>query len=176
MLVTFSVAQATTSASGSQKGSRSRAGLVTLAPEMMSASRPGCLEVREVRVVGLDVGARLVAAGQAGHAEGVDVDLGDAVAGADEPHVLLLGHQQRGVRHHVQQAHVELADVLVLGALDGEDVLALGAQALERRKRVVGDERHPDLRCGLREAVCDSHSMVPSLAADGPMPSRKQRT
>ena len=100
------------------------------------------LEVREVGVVGLDVGARLRAAGQAGDAEGVDVDLGDAVAGADEAHVLLLGHQQRGVRHHVQQADVELADVLRLGALDGEDVLALGTQALERRQRVVGDERH----------------------------------
>ena len=112
MLVTCSAAQATTSPSGSQKGSRSSAGLVTLAPEMMSASRPACLEVREVRVVGLDVRARLRAAGQAGHAEGVDVDLGDAIAGADEAHVLLLGHQQRGVRHHVQQADVELADVL----------------------------------------------------------------
>ena len=38
--VTFDSAQAMTSCSGSQNGSRSIEGLVTLAPEMMSASRP----------------------------------------------------------------------------------------------------------------------------------------
>ena len=114
----------------------------------MSASRPVGLEVLEVSVVGLDMGARRFTAGQARDAEGIDVDLGDAVAGPDEAHVLLLGHQQGSVGHHVEQAHVQLADVLVLGALDAEHLLALGAQALERRQCVVSDQGHAALLCG----------------------------
>ena len=54
----------------------------------------------------------------------MDVELRDLVAVADKPHVLLLGHRESGIRHHVQQADVELADVLCHSPFQAQDVVA----------------------------------------------------
>jgi hypothetical protein len=93
-------------------------------------------------VITLDVGPGLGLAWQGLETEGVNVELGDLIALADEAEKLAFGRRQGGVRHHVAQADVQLADVLLVGAGRVQDVLALGAQALEGRQVVMGDDRH----------------------------------
>ena len=84
----------------------------------------GLAQVVESGVIGINVSGGLGAARQAGNGKGVNVELHDLVAVADEAHVLLLGYRKGGIRHHVQQPDVELADVLRHGAFQGQDVVA----------------------------------------------------
>ena len=93
-------------------------------------------------VISLDVGPGLGLAGQGLETEGVNVELGDLIALADEAEKLALGRRQGGVRHHVAQADVQFANVLLVGAGWVQDVLSLGTQALEGRQVVMGDDRH----------------------------------
>ena len=93
-------------------------------------------------VITLDIGPGLGPAWQGLETEGVHVKLGDLIALADEAEKLAFGRRQGGVRHHVAQANVQFADVLLVGAGRVQDILALGAQALEGRQIVMGDDGH----------------------------------
>jgi hypothetical protein len=68
--------------------------------------------------------------------------LGDAIAAADEPYELPLGGLERRVGHHVEESDVQLADVLVQGAVEREQLVPLGTEVLERRQLGVRYEWH----------------------------------
>ena len=55
----------------------------------------------------------------------------DKPLSAEQAQELAFGGGEGGVRHHVEQADVQLADVLVRGALGADDLLAFGAKARE---------------------------------------------
>jgi hypothetical protein len=77
--------------------------------------------------------------------EGVHVELGDGIALADQAEELALGGPQGCIGHHVEQTDVQLADVLVLGALGREHGDPFVAQTLEGGQGIVGDDRHLDV-------------------------------
>jgi hypothetical protein len=101
-----------TSSSGSQNGSSSRSGVGHVRAGDDQRVEPVALEVLEGLVVRVDVGLDRGLRAEPGDGERVDVDLHDLVGATDQPDELLLGHVQRGVGHHVEQADVQLADVL----------------------------------------------------------------
>ena len=91
-------------------------------------------------------------------AEGMDVELGDLIALADQAEELALGGGQGRVRHHVEQADMQLADVLMQGPAGVEDVLPLVAQAGEGRQVIVGDDGHGVNPQPLRAMACSTRS------------------
>ena len=62
------------------------------------------------------------------------VELRDVVRTADQPHELLLGHLESGVRHHVQEADVQGTNVLALRLLRREDGVPVATQVAEGRQ------------------------------------------
>ncbi len=50
--------------------------------------------------------------------ERIDIELGDRIARPDEADELALGRGQCRIGHHVQQADVQLADILVPSPLE----------------------------------------------------------
>ena len=85
----------------------------------------------EILVILIDVSARLGIALDGSDAERVDVELHDLIAPADEAQKLALGGLQRGIGHHVQEADVQGADVLIARARRLYDELALVFEALK---------------------------------------------
>jgi hypothetical protein len=86
--------------------------------------------------------AAFLAARDGVQGEWVHIELGDGVALADQPEELPLGGLQGGVRHHVEQADVQFADILRRRPFFGQDDVGAGlAQALQRRQGIVGDQR-----------------------------------
>ncbi len=69
-------------------------------------------DLLEALVVAIDVRARGRRTRQRVERERVDEKLRDRVALADQAQKLALGRLERGVRHHVEQADVQLADIL----------------------------------------------------------------
>ena len=74
--------------------------------------------------------------------EWVNVELHDAVTGANQPDELALGGSQCRVRHHVQKADMQFTDVLVNGLVGIQQVVTLSLQVLESGQVVVGDDGH----------------------------------
>ncbi len=70
------------------------------------------------------------------------VELSDLVALADKPEELPLGRRQRRVRHHVEQADMQFADVLMERRSGVENLLPLLAQTGESGQVVMGDDGH----------------------------------
>jgi hypothetical protein len=104
--------------------------------------QPAGLDLLEALVKALDVRTALGSARQLFQRERVHVELGDLVALADQPEELPLGGRQRGVRHHVEQADVQLADILMHGLVARQDGLALLFQAGEGGQIGIGDQGH----------------------------------
>ena len=92
------------------------------------------IDRRQVFVMRIDVGLRRLAARQPGHGEAVHVELRDVVRTADQPHELLLGHLEGGVRHHVQEADVQGSNVLALRLLRREHGVPVATQVAEGRQ------------------------------------------
>ena len=65
------------------------------------------------------------------------VDLRDLVRVPDQLHELLLSHLQGRIRHHIQQADVQFADVLLQGRAQAQNFLAGFAQAFKGRQMGV---------------------------------------
>ena len=72
----------------------------------------------------------------------VDVELRDRVAAADQANELPLGGGECRVRHHIEQADVQLADVLLARPVQRQYGLAALSQHFEGRQAVVCDEWH----------------------------------
>lgn len=89
------------------------------------------LEVVEGGVMLVDVGLGVWGAAEAGEGEGVDIELGDLVTVADKAHKLLFGDTEGGIGHHIEEADMEFADILVESVVEGEDFLAVLAQVIE---------------------------------------------
>jgi hypothetical protein len=66
------------------------------------------------------------------------IKLGDLVTAAHQAHELLLGDREGRIGHHVEEAYVELSDVLVDSVIQGQDFLPLLAEVFESGKRAVG--------------------------------------
>jgi hypothetical protein len=96
----------------------------------------------KVAVVPLNVAERIGAAFQFRQGKRVDEKLRNAVTAADEAYELALGGPQRRIRHHVQEADVQLANILVDRTIDRQHLVALIAQVTEGRQARVGDEWH----------------------------------
>ena len=77
----------------------------------------------------------------------MDVELRDRVGLADQTEELAFGRLQRGVRHHVQEADMEFADLLVRSAVGRQHRDAVLAQALEGGQGIVRYQRHLSFPC-----------------------------
>jgi len=72
----------------------------------------------------------------------MNVKLDDAITRSEQPQKLPFGSLQRGVRHHIEQPHVQFPDVLTARPLDRQHLLAGLTEALEGGQIGVPDERH----------------------------------
>ncbi len=82
-------------------------------------------EILETEIVLRNMRPGRLAAIQPGQRERVDEELRNRVAAADKMDELPLGCLQRRIRHHVQEADVQLADVLVLRTVERQDDMAV---------------------------------------------------
>ncbi len=96
----------------------------------------------EVAVVPVDVTDRLLATFEGRKGKRINEELGNAVAAADQADELALGRPQRRIRHHVQEADVQFADVLVYRAIERQHFVTLVAKVTEGRQPGMSDERH----------------------------------
>ncbi len=61
------------------------------------------------------------------------VKLRDGIALTNQPKELTLSCRQRGIRHHVEQPNVQLANILMQRSIQRRDRFAIAAQAFEGR-------------------------------------------
>ena len=101
--------------------------------------QPFFLDAFEGRVVLVDISLRVGAALQARHGKDMHIKLGDLVAVANQAHELAFSDLQRGIRHHIQQANVQLTNILRRRSRKRQHFLAPLAQALETGQISVGD-------------------------------------
>ena len=93
----------------------------------------------EFEIVFLDMLTGFLAALYPRHRKWIDEKLRDGIAAADQTDELPLGRGERRVRHHVEKADMQLTNVLLLRAVEGQDNLAAITQDLECGQTVVGD-------------------------------------
>ncbi|MGB5346223.1 MAG: hypothetical protein WBN23_08665, partial [Woeseia sp.] len=70
------------------------------------------------------------------------IELRDTVRCSYEPQKLSFGCFQRSIRHHIEQADVQFADVLLRGAFAAEQYLSFVRQTLITWQIIVRDKRH----------------------------------
>jgi hypothetical protein len=74
--------------------------------------------------------------------ERVHIKLGYLVASSNEPHELRLGGRQGCIRHHIEQADVKFANVLVLCPLERQHFLTALLQTRKCRQFVMCNQGH----------------------------------
>ena len=87
-----------------------------------------------------DVGFGLRTARQAGNRERMHIELGDLVGVAHQLHELRFGDAQGCIRHHVEQADMQLADILTRGFVEGQNFLAALFELGKGWERRMGDK------------------------------------
>ncbi len=126
--------------------------------------QPGRAQLIEALVVALHMGAALGRARDAVERERVDIELRDLIALTHQTEELPLGGLERGIRHHVEQADVHLADVLPQGVVVGEHGRPFAAQAIEGGQRTVRDQRHRQAAWRLLRAMARAMSSMKSVS------------
>ena len=96
----------------------------------------------------------------------VHVDVSIAAAVADQLHELALGHDQGGVRHHVQEADMKLAAALSPRRLEAEDGLSVFTQRRKRRQGGVLHQRHQAFPCVGGSRYSDTDCNLDPIVAD----------
>ncbi len=90
------------------------------------------LDSLERFVVPIDMRLSFFATGQSGNSERMYIKLADLIAGANQPEKLPLGGFQGFVRHHVQQADMQGANVLVSSAFHAQNFFTFFLETLKR--------------------------------------------
>jgi hypothetical protein len=78
--------------------------------------------------------------------ERIDVELSDLVTSAYQPDELMFRGGKRCIRHHVQQADVQLANILVTCTISCQHILTALAKPLKCRQIIVCNDRHVFVR------------------------------
>ena len=66
----------------------------------------------------------------------------ERTGGIDQAEELALGRRERGIRHHIEQPDMQLADLLMDRVVRRQHGFALALQAFKCRQIRVGDKRH----------------------------------